>query len=51
MKDVEVAALLCDKEKRAGVDYIIVDFRRTDFGVLSDNPQLLIRGTIPCDQR
>ena len=34
MTDVEVAALLLDPEKRPGKDFIIIDVRRTDFGVV-----------------
>jgi hypothetical protein len=33
MTDTEIAALITNSTKSAGKDYIIVDVRRTDFGV------------------
>jgi len=47
----EVAALLLDPAKRAGKDFIIVDVRRTDFGVSTNYLKQLIRRMIWYERR
>lgn len=42
MTDVEVAALITNPAKSAGKDYIVIDVRRTDFGVSTLSKPLIL---------